>query len=179
MKWQSTPIFLPGKSHEQRSLAGYSPWGSQRIRHTEMGIRLERAKSGESGLWFQKENSAKKLKLTKNLSLLTNESALFFFLREKKLWSKLKKKCWILLEPFSVGEYFCLAFTNCMMHLRCTSTDIKKWLRIISNLVAENLKCFQRNKALFLNNGNSISITKSMQMFQKKMLLKPRNNDVC
>ena len=25
-KWQSTPVFLPGKSHEQRSLAGYSPW---------------------------------------------------------------------------------------------------------------------------------------------------------
>ena len=25
-KWQSTPVFLPGKSHEQRSLAGHSPW---------------------------------------------------------------------------------------------------------------------------------------------------------
>ena len=25
-KWQSTPVFLPGKSHGQRSLAGYSPW---------------------------------------------------------------------------------------------------------------------------------------------------------
>ena len=25
--WQPTPIFLPGGSHEQRSLAGYSPWG--------------------------------------------------------------------------------------------------------------------------------------------------------
>ena len=24
---QPTPIFLPGKSHGQRSLAGYSPWG--------------------------------------------------------------------------------------------------------------------------------------------------------
>ena len=23
----TTPIFLPGKSHRQRSLAGYSPWG--------------------------------------------------------------------------------------------------------------------------------------------------------
>ena len=23
---QSTPVFLPGKSHGQRSLAGYSPW---------------------------------------------------------------------------------------------------------------------------------------------------------
>ena len=25
-KWQPTPVFLPGKSHWQRSLAGYSPW---------------------------------------------------------------------------------------------------------------------------------------------------------
>ena len=25
-KWQPTPIFLPGKSQGQRSLAGYSPW---------------------------------------------------------------------------------------------------------------------------------------------------------
>ena len=24
-KWQRTPVFLPGKSHAQRSLAGYSP----------------------------------------------------------------------------------------------------------------------------------------------------------
>ena len=25
-KWQPTPVFLPGKSHGQRSLTGYSPW---------------------------------------------------------------------------------------------------------------------------------------------------------
>ena len=25
--WQPTPVFLPGKSHRQRSLVGYSPWG--------------------------------------------------------------------------------------------------------------------------------------------------------
>ena len=25
-KWQPTPVFLPRKSHGQRSLAGYSPW---------------------------------------------------------------------------------------------------------------------------------------------------------
>ena len=29
-KWQPTPVFLPGESHGQRSLAGYTPWG-----HTE------------------------------------------------------------------------------------------------------------------------------------------------
>ena len=26
-KWQPTPVFLPGRSHGQRSLAGSSPWG--------------------------------------------------------------------------------------------------------------------------------------------------------
>ena len=26
-EWQPTPVFLPGKSHGQRSLAGCSPWG--------------------------------------------------------------------------------------------------------------------------------------------------------
>ena len=27
--WKPTPVFLPGESHGQRSLTGYSPWGSQ------------------------------------------------------------------------------------------------------------------------------------------------------
>ena len=26
-QWKPTPVFLPGKFHGQRSLAGYSPWG--------------------------------------------------------------------------------------------------------------------------------------------------------
>ena len=26
-QWQPTPVFLPGKSHGQRGLVGYSPWG--------------------------------------------------------------------------------------------------------------------------------------------------------
>ena len=26
-RWQPMPVFLPGNSHEQRSLAGYCPWG--------------------------------------------------------------------------------------------------------------------------------------------------------
>ena len=28
-----TPVFLPGKSHEQRSLVGYRPWGCKRVGH--------------------------------------------------------------------------------------------------------------------------------------------------
>ena len=32
-KWPPTSAFLPGKPHGQRGLVGYSPWGSQRVRH--------------------------------------------------------------------------------------------------------------------------------------------------
>ena len=32
-KWQSILVFLPGKSHGQRSLLGFSPWGHKRIGH--------------------------------------------------------------------------------------------------------------------------------------------------
>ena len=32
-KWQPTPVFLPGKSHTQRSLVGYSLWDCKRARH--------------------------------------------------------------------------------------------------------------------------------------------------
>ena len=31
--WHSTPVFLPGEFHGQRSLAGYSPWGFKRLGH--------------------------------------------------------------------------------------------------------------------------------------------------
>ena len=39
-KWQPTSVFLPGKFHGQRSLAGYSPWGcraGQVWAHTHAG----------------------------------------------------------------------------------------------------------------------------------------------
>ena len=34
-KWQLTPVFLPEKSHEQRSLVGYSPQGRKESHMTE------------------------------------------------------------------------------------------------------------------------------------------------
>ena len=34
-KWQPTPVSLPGKSHGQRSPAGYSPWGHKELNMTE------------------------------------------------------------------------------------------------------------------------------------------------
>ena len=37
----TTPVFLPGKSHGQRSLARYSPWG-----HKESGLVTEHTQVG-------------------------------------------------------------------------------------------------------------------------------------
>ena len=34
-KWQPTPVFLPGESHGQRSLVGYSPQGHREPDMTE------------------------------------------------------------------------------------------------------------------------------------------------
>ena len=34
-KWLATPVFLPGKSHGQRSLVSYSPWGHKELDTTE------------------------------------------------------------------------------------------------------------------------------------------------
>ena len=38
--WQPTPVFLPGKSHGQRSRAGYSPWGHKELDTTEADVKL-------------------------------------------------------------------------------------------------------------------------------------------
>ena len=39
-KWQPTPVFLPhsnsGKSHGQRSVRDYGPWGHERVRHNRV-----------------------------------------------------------------------------------------------------------------------------------------------
>jgi len=43
-KWQSIPVFLPEKSHGQRSLAGYSPKGhkeSDATEHAQRRITLQ------------------------------------------------------------------------------------------------------------------------------------------
>ena len=37
-KWQSTPLFLPGKSHGQRSLTDYSPWGHKELDTTQPSL---------------------------------------------------------------------------------------------------------------------------------------------
>ena len=47
----ASPVYLPGKSHRQRSLAGYSPWGHKESDTTE---ELMTTTSGycSEGQWY-------------------------------------------------------------------------------------------------------------------------------
>ena len=53
-KWQPTSVFLPGKSHRQKSLVGYSPWG-----HTRVGHNLA---TKQQQLWAKKRQRFQSLK---------------------------------------------------------------------------------------------------------------------
>ena len=45
---QPPPVLLPGESNGQRSLAGYSPWGSQKVRHHRSDLACTQADSDHS-----------------------------------------------------------------------------------------------------------------------------------
>ena len=47
-KQRLTPVFLPGKSHGQRSLVGYSSWGGERVRH-DLATKQQRWRSENDG----------------------------------------------------------------------------------------------------------------------------------
>ena len=65
MKWQPTPVFLPGEFLGQRSLAGYSPGGQERVRH-DLSTKQQQQKMEEEagipswwgfgfGFWFSEK----------------------------------------------------------------------------------------------------------------------------
>ena len=56
-EWEPTPVFLPGESHGQRSLAGYRPWGLKESGHDRMTnpgfFVLKKAKQSNLILLFE------------------------------------------------------------------------------------------------------------------------------
>ena len=48
-KWQPTEVFLPGRSHGQRSLVGYSPWGHKRVRQN-CGTKQQQQQQQQQGI---------------------------------------------------------------------------------------------------------------------------------
>ena len=57
-KWQSTPVLLPGKSHEQKSLVGYSPRRHKELDTTEQLHLMLLASFLRLPWWFSGKESA-------------------------------------------------------------------------------------------------------------------------
>ena len=55
-EWQPTPVFLPGKSHGQRNLAGYSPQGSKESNMTEAAWHTRMQRNKKPGDRCDQEN---------------------------------------------------------------------------------------------------------------------------
>ena len=50
-KWHLTPVFLPGKSNEERTLEGYSSWGYKRVGHNLETEQSNMRSSKETWKW--------------------------------------------------------------------------------------------------------------------------------
>ena len=72
--WQPIPVFLPGESHGQRSLAGYSPWGCKESDTTEATQLAHIQEQPQSAMDFMKHSSK------------VHWEGLFFLTQESALW---------------------------------------------------------------------------------------------
>ena len=63
-KWQITPVFLPRKSHGQRSLAGYSPWDC-RVGHDLATKQQQEQRRGSRRILGNSEHNSWRVTITK------------------------------------------------------------------------------------------------------------------
>ena len=52
-KWQPTPVFLPGESHGQRSLAGLQSMGSHRVAHHDLATKRQQSQTISDAKTFE------------------------------------------------------------------------------------------------------------------------------
>ena len=129
-KWQSTPVLLPGKSHGQRSLVGYSPWVRKESDTTERLHVHSAHKLNKQGdniqLWhtpFPMTHSS-----TKNTSLLASAGD-----------RSVSSEAWKYDTPATDGEntsqvrnsfQFCVKKEKLISCLKTnTSVGIRKWVQ--------------------------------------------------
>ena len=95
-KWQLTPVFLPGKSHGQRSLAGYSPWSCKELDMTQW---LNNTDNNKGCMERKKKKQDRKLSLRANPSG-PGEGVCRIF------WG-----LWEVIKVVWTGESYILSFT--------------------------------------------------------------------
>ena len=161
--WQPTPVFLPGKSHRQRSLVGYSPWGRKELDTTEWAVTAYFWLAGRSchsmsqlksykasihstadylaGAWGHKAN----LQSIKQTTVTTTKKPHFNFLKSPKIWKGTQSYwcvCWL--------EWLCgsiILIYNCIFVLVEITLQLNngRWKGI--NLPTQEYKTRSREQA--------------------------------
>ena len=93
-KWHSTPVFLAGKSHGQRSQMGYSPWGCKESDTTEHNIVSPDSWSKKG--YFRISTTPPSIKTPKDSLGLKGLAQISPFLSE---WVKVTQSCLTLCDP--------------------------------------------------------------------------------
>ena len=88
-KWHSTLVFLAEESYGQGSLAGYSPWGSQRVRHNRV---TEHEKNHRSNILKHVRACLLRcfscVRLFSTLWTVSCQTSLFMGLSSQEYWSE-------------------------------------------------------------------------------------------
>ena len=102
-KWHSSPVFLPGESHGQRSLAGYSPGGHKQ---SDMTKQLSTYRAS-----------------LKN-SILTTPGTLVLCWEECKMVPPLQKTVWQFLKKLNIS----LPYNPAILFLGISPREMKTYV---------------------------------------------------
>ena len=118
-KRQLSPVFLPGKYHEQNSLEGYSPWSCKRVGHNlvtqpHIQMNLHVAKRGQWGRRIDSvADDQRKMHFESVGRHCLCQQLLLYYLKSEKCWldlvtmeitGNLNKDCFNGLEARSQDD---------------------------------------------------------------------------
>ena len=112
-KWEPIPVFLPGKSHGQRSFAGYSSWSHKRVWHnlatkqtTIVSIKMASLGLTDEFNWFIKRKMTKWGKICFiNIKIRLNLWHVNIFY--KSITKKVQTPIRLFHKSDSSGEHIC------------------------------------------------------------------------
>ena len=112
---QPTPVFLPGESHGQRSLAGYSPWGLKESDTTEVTSH-----AGTRGVRFSSIDFVTPWTAARqpSLSITNSQSLLKLMSIESVMPSSHLILCHPLLLPLSIFASIRVFSHESVLHIR-------------------------------------------------------------
>ena len=119
-KWQPIPVFLPGESHGQRSLAGYTPWG-----HKESDMTKRLTHTGYNWNGYKAQNLG-----CKSVGLLLWRQSLLTLFTTEFSWEMLGVDCHI--DFFFPPHFLSVLFLG-LEFVHALWGDMDRWVLLLTS----------------------------------------------